>query len=166
MTFTASLLKEMEQEALTTRKMLERVHDNQFDWQPHEKSMTLRALATHVAEIPGWLPLILSTSEMDFLQMEYKPKMISTTAELVSHLEESLTAGRQALSGTNDQQLISETWTMRSGDTIHSCLSKLENIRHCYCQIVHHRAQLGVYLRLLNIPIPGSYGPSADETGF
>jgi len=163
MTFTASLLNEMEKEALTTRKMLERVPDNQFDWQPHEKSMTLRALATHVAEIPGWLPLILSTSGIDFLQMEYKPKMIATTAELVSHLEESLAAGKKALSESNDQLLINETWTMRSGDTIHSTDSKLENIRHCYCQIVHHRAQLGVYLRLLNIPIPGSYGPSADE---
>ena len=95
MTFTASLLNEMEKEALTTRKMLERVPDNQFDWQPHEKSMTLRALATHVAEIPGWLPLILSTSGIDFLQMEYKPKMIATTAELVSHLEESLAAGKK-----------------------------------------------------------------------
>lgn len=166
MTFTASLLKEMENEARTTRKLLERVPDGNYDWKPHEKSMTIRQLATHVAEIPGWIPMILHTDEIDFANMEYKPAMINNQAELIAHFERSLAEGRSSLAATTDLKLINETWTMRSGDTIHSTESKLDNIRHCYCQIVHHRAQLGVYLRLLNIPIPGSYGPSADDTGF
>lgn len=166
MTFTASLLKEMENEARTTRKILERVPDGNYDWKPHEKSMSIRQLATHVAEIAGWLPLILNTDEMDFTKMEYKPAAINNQQELIAHFEKSLAEGMTALSAVNDEKLINETWTMRSGDIIHSADSKLDNIRHCYCQIVHHRAQLGVYLRLLNIPLPGSYGPSADDTSF
>lgn len=166
MTFTASLLKEMENEARTTRKILERVPDGNYDWKPHEKSMSIRQLATHVAEITGWLPLILNTDEMDFTKMEYKPAVINHQQELIAHFEKSLAEGIAALSSANDEKLINETWTMRSGDIIHSADSKLDNVRHCYCQIVHHRAQLGVYLRLLNIPLPGSYGPSADDNSF
>jgi uncharacterized damage-inducible protein DinB len=166
MTFTESLLKELEREALTTRKMLERVPDDQYDWKPHEKSMSIRQLATHVSEIPGWLPTVINTSEMDFMKMEYKPAVINNQQELIAHFEKSLAEGRAALSAARDEKLINETWTMRSGDTIHSAESKLDNIRHCFCQIVHHRAQLGVFLRLLNVPIPGSYGPSADDTSF
>lgn len=166
MTFTESLLKELEREALTTRKMLERVPDDQYDWKPHEKSMSIRQLATHVSEIPGWLPTVINTSEMDFMKMEYKPAVIKNQQELIAHFEKSLAEGRAALSAARDEKLINETWTMRSGDTIHSAESKLDNIRHCFCQIVHHRAQLGVFLRLLNVPIPGSYGPSADDTSF
>lgn len=166
MTFTASLLKEMENEARTTRKILERVPDGNYDWKPHEKSMSIRQLATHVAEITGWIPLILNTDEMDFLKMEYKPAPINNQQELIAHFEKSLTEGKNALTAVNDEKLINETWTMRSGEIIHSTESRLDNVRHCYCQIVHHRAQLGVYLRLLNIPVPGSYGPSADDTSF
>jgi uncharacterized damage-inducible protein DinB len=166
MTFTESLQKELEREALTTRKMLERVPDGQYDWKPHEKSMSIRQLATHVAEINGWLPFIINTSEMDFMKMEYKPSVINNQQELIAHFEKSLVEGRAALSAVNDEKLINETWTMRSGDKIHSADSKLDNVRHSFCQIVHHRAQLGVFLRLLNIPIPGSYGPSADDTNF
>lgn len=166
MTFTASLLKEMENEARTTRKILERVPEGNYDWKPHEKSMSIRQLATHVAEITGWIPLILHTDEMDFTKMEYKPAAINNKQELIAHFEKSLSEGTSALSAVTDDKLVNETWTMRSGDIIHSADSRLENVRHCFCQIVHHRAQLGVYLRLLNIPLPGSYGPSADDTSF
>lgn len=166
MTFKDSLLKEMENEARTTRKLLERVPDGNYDWKPHEKSMTIRQLATHVAEIPGWIPMILNTDGIDFAKMEYKPAAINNQTELIAHFEKSLAEGLSALSASDDNLLIHEKWAMRSGDIVHSNDSKLDNIRHCYCQIVHHRAQLGVYLRLLNIPVPGSYGPSADETGF
>jgi len=145
---------------------MERDTNGNYDWKPHEKSMSNRQLPTHVAEIPGWIPLILNTDEMDFAKMEYKPAAINNGKELIAHFEKSLNEGLSALSAAEDDKLINETWTMRSGDIIHSADSKLDNVRHCYCQIVHHRAQLGVYLRLLNIPIPGSYGPSADETGF
>jgi len=166
MTFTASLLKEMENEARTTRKILERVPDGNYDWKPHEKSMSIRQLATHVAEITGWIPMILNTVEIDFANMEYKPAAINNQQELIAHFEKSLADGLAALSAVTDDKLINETWTMRSGDIIHSADSKLENVRHCFCQIVHHRAQLGVFLRLLNIPLTCSYRPSADDTSF
>lgn len=165
MTFTQSFLKELEREAITTRKMLERVPADKYDWKPHEKSMTLRQLATHVAEIPSWIGMMLNTAELDFASNEYKPVIISNPAELMEHFEKSLVQGRTELAKANDKQL-EDTWTMRSGDTIHAKDTKDDVLRGCFCQVVHHRAQLGVYLRLLNVPIPGSYGPSADEQNF
>ena len=162
MSIIPALLKEMEQEAKTTRKMLERVPVDKYDWQPHPKSMTLRALATHVAEIPSWVKLVLTTDELDFAKTPYNPPMINTNEEMIGYFEESYEAGYSVLSGATDKSL-EGNWTVRGGDDIYSVLSRPEMLRVCYCQIVHHRAQLGVYLRLLDIPIPGSYGPSADE---
>lgn len=157
-----SLLAEMEQEAQTTRKMLSRVPDDKYDWKPHEKSMSIRTLTTHIAELPTWVSLTLNTSELDFATGEYKPKQISNTAELVQYFEECLADGRERLSKATDEDLLPD-WTMRNGAEIYDVSPKGKVIRMSYCQIVHHRAQLGVYLRLLNVPIPGSYGPSADE---
>jgi len=162
MTFTESFLKELEREAKTTRKMLEIVPDDQFDWKPHEKSMSLRQLATHIAEIPGWIPMVMNTSEIDFGKNEYKPTVVENNGELVSFFERSLSEGRANLAKAKDEQL-KDTWTMRNGEQVYSSDTKDEVLRGVFCQVVHHRAQLGVYLRLLNIPIPGSYGPSADE---
>lgn len=165
MTFTESFLKELERGSITTKKMLERVPADKYDWKPHEKSMTLRQLATHIAEIPGWIGMVLHTTELDFAVNEYKPAVINNSAELMKHFETSLAEGKAQMAKANDKQL-EDTWTLRSGDQVFSKESKLEAIRGCYCQIVHHRAQLGVCLRLLNIPIPGSYGPSADDQSF
>ncbi|MFD2570775.1 DinB family protein [Spirosoma soli] len=159
------LSKEMEQEAQTTRKMLERIPNDKFDWQPHPKSMTIRQLATHIAELPTWVPLVLNTDELDFAVMAYTPTPIENTKELLDYFERSLAEGEAAISQATEEQL-DPIWTLRTGDQIHSRTTKGEFIRITYSQIVHHRAQLGVYLRLLNIPIPGSYGPSADETDF
>ncbi|MGN6645604.1 MAG: DinB family protein [Cytophaga sp.] len=155
-------LKEFEAEALTTRNMLSRIPDDKYDWQPHPKSMTIRTLATHIAELPTWVSLALTTDELDFAAEPYNPTIINTTNDLLALLEKSLAEGRAHLIPANEEKL-TENWTLRNGDVIYSVQTKHETIRHAYCQIVHHRAQLGVYLRLLNIPIPGSYGPSADE---
>jgi uncharacterized damage-inducible protein DinB len=155
------LRKEMEQEAITTRKMLSIVPNDQFDWKPHEKSMTIRQLATHVAELPGWISMVLQTEELDFAKTPYSPVKIDTTSELVTYFEKTVDEGLAGLSGAKEEDLLPD-WVLRQGDMIFSKSTKLEMIRSCYCQVVHHRAQLGVYLRLLNIPIPGSYGPSAD----
>ncbi len=165
MTFTESFLKELEREAKTTRKMLERVPDDKFDWKPHEKSMNVRQLATHVAEIPGWIAMVLNTSEIDFGKNEYKPTEIGSNAELISFFERSLAEGRSNIAKAKDEQL-KDTWTMRNGEQVYSSDTKDEVLRGVFCQVVHHRAQLGVYLRILNVPIPGSYGPSADEMDF
>lgn len=159
------LLGEMEQEAQTTRKMLQRVPADKFDWKPHQKSMPLKSLAVHVAELPGWVDMAVTTDELDFAVNPYKQAPVNSNEDLLAYFEQTLVSGRKALQATNED-VLKETWTLRNGKDIYSERSKLDVIRMSYCQIVHHRAQLGVYLRLLDIPIPGSYGPSADENAF
>ena len=156
------LLKELEQEAQTTRKMLERVPTEYFDWQPHKKSMTIQKLATHIAELPGWVTMAVTTDGLDFAKNPYQPETINSNAELLEYFDRSLADGREHLLETTEETL-AEPWTLRNGEHVLQVASKGEIIRMAYCQIVHHRAQLGVFLRLLDIPIPGSYGPSADE---
>jgi uncharacterized damage-inducible protein DinB len=158
-------LKELDAESVTTRKMLERVPNDKFRWKPHEKSMTLIQLATHVAELPSWISMTLTTDELDFAANPYTPEVVNNTEELVAYFERSLADGRAHLLSAREEQL-EEPWTLRNGQEIYSTTSKAEVIRMSLSQIIHHRAQLGVYLRLLNIPIPGSYGPSADEMNF
>lgn len=159
------LLKEMEREAQTTRKMLERVPNDKYDWKPHEKSMTMRQLATHIAELPSWVSMVLTTEELDFASNPYEPKKIDNTTALLGYFEESLADGKKHLANAKDEDLL-PGWTLRNGEQVYSKEPKADVIRMSYCQIVHHRAQLGVYLRLLDVPIPGSYGPSADENNF
>lgn len=158
------LLKEMEQEAETTRKMLKLVPDDKFDWKPHPKSMTMKQLTTHLSELPSWVTMGLLTDELDFASAPYEPKPVNSTADLLDLFEKSLESGKGSLSAAKEEDLL-PTWTLRHGDHILSVMTKYEVIRHAFAQTTHHRAQLGVYLRLLNIPIPGSYGPSADEQG-
>jgi uncharacterized damage-inducible protein DinB len=156
------LVKELDQEAQTTRKMLERVPTAYFDWQPHQKSMTIQRLTTHIAELPGWVTMAVTTDGLDFANNPYEPEMIANTADLLDYFDRSLADGRSHLLAATEETL-AETWTLRNGEEVLHVASKGEIIRMAYCQIVHHRAQLGVFLRLLDIPIPGSYGPSADE---
>jgi len=165
MTTIQLLLREMDQEALTTRKMLERVPTDKFDWQPHKKSMTLQRLATHVAELPTWVEMAILTDELDFAQNAYEPEIVEDAAGLLEYFERSLARGRASLSKTTEDVLEKE-WTLRNGDQVYQVSNKGEIIRMAYKQIIHHRAQLGVFLRLLDVPIPGSYGPSADEADF
>lgn len=159
------LLEEMEREAETTRKMLSRVPEDKYGWKPHEKSMTMQRLATHIAELPGWVTMALTTDELDFAKGDYKPEMITRTADLLDYFERNLASGREHLAKATLEQL-EQPWTMRNGEQVYDVSPKVNIIRIAYCQTVHHRAQLGVYLRLLDIPIPGSYGPSADENVF
>jgi uncharacterized damage-inducible protein DinB len=159
------LSQELEKEAATTRKMLERVPSDKFDWKPHEKSMTLKRLSTHVAELPGWISMALTTDELDFANNPYQPVEINNTKELLAYFERSLEDGKKSLASATETDLL-PNWTLRNGDQVYSVSTKYEVIRMSLGQMIHHRAQLGVYLRLLNIPIPGSYGPSADEMNF
>jgi len=158
-------LKELEQEALTTRKMLQRVPTDKFEWQPHEKSMTIKRLATHIAELPTWITMAIKTDELDFADNPYQPADVNTTEELLAYFESSLADGRSELKEENES-LLDKDWTLRNGQQIYSVEPKADVIRMSINQIIHHRAQLGVFLRLLNIPIPGSFGPSADEMDF
>lgn len=165
MSIIETFLKEMNQEAIATRKVLSSVPQDKLDWQPHKKSMTARALATHIAELPSWVKLALTTDELDFAKAPYDPTIVNSSQELLDLFEKSLADGRSHLVPENEGKL-NEPWILRSGDTVFSTNTKAETIRHAFNQITHHRAQLGVYLRLLDIPVPATYGPSADDPGF
>ena len=158
-------LKQLDDEAKTTRKILSIIPDDKYDWQPHPKSMTIRRLATHIAELPSWITMTLNTSELDFATSPYTPEVINNTAELLTYFEKNLADGKANLENATEEQL-SESWTLRNGKDIYSTSPKSEVLRMTFSQMIHHRAQLGVYLRLLNVPIPGSYGPSADDMSF
>jgi uncharacterized damage-inducible protein DinB len=157
-----ALLKEMDQEATTTRKMLALIPTEYFSWKPHPKSMTLQHLATHISELPGWVTMALTTDGLDFAANPYKQEEVNNTEELLAYFDRTFADGRAHLAAANEA-LLSETWTLRNGEQVLMVMTKAETIRVAYSQTVHHRAQLGVFLRLLDIPIPGSYGPSADE---
>ncbi len=159
------ILKELEAESLTTHKMLERIPTDKLQWQPHTKSMTMERLAAHIAELPSWVSMALTTTELDFAAQPYEPTSFKDTKELLGLFEQSLQSGRKALQEAKEEDLL-PTWTLRNGEQVYMTLTKYEVIRHSISQTIHHRAQLGVYLRLLDIPIPGSYGPSADEMEF
>lgn len=165
MTFLEFFLEQLETEAITTRKMLSLVPTDKFDWKPHEKSMEMKKLAIHVAELPTWITMTLNTDELDFAKNEYKQAPIQNTEELVAYFEKCLVEGRESLKKGKETDL-EKPWTLRNGEQIYDVSPKRNVIRMSISQIIHHRAQLGVYLRLLNIPIPGSYGPSADEMNF
>lgn len=159
------LLKEMEQEAQTTRKMLERVPEEQFSWQPHPRSMTMQRLASHVAELPGWVHMALTTEALNFMESDFKPVLANSKVELLEMHEKAYIMGREQLEKA-DEELLKQNWQMLggpNGDQLWYEAPKGDVIRMSLSQTVHHRAQLGVFLRLLDIPIPGSYGPSADE---
>jgi uncharacterized damage-inducible protein DinB len=154
--------KQLKEEIVSTRKMLEIVPDDQYDWKPHPKSMSVRSLATHIAELPTWIPLAIDTDVLDFATGDYKPTLIDNTRELLKIFDENQKLSFDSLAKTSDAYL-KNPWTMRNGEQVYFTSTKEDVIRMAISQMIHHRAQLGVFLRLLNIPIPGPYGPSADE---
>lgn len=160
------LIKELEQEAKTTRKFLKLVSPDKFSWKPHEKSMEMKRLCVHIAELPGWIDISINTDGINFASGDYKPTEVSSTEDLVNLLDQSEKKALAALESVQDEDELLKTWTMKNGDQVLQAMTKYEAVRHSYSQTTHHRAQLGVYLRLLDIPIPGSYGPSADDQTF
>ncbi|MGH9370550.1 MAG: DinB family protein [Vicinamibacterales bacterium] len=157
-----NLLIDLDREIASTRRLLERYPHGKGDWQPHDKSRTLSGLATHVANIPNHGANILTTTEMDVATRQPQPPKDSAT-ELLEAFDTGVTRLKSAIANI-DAATLSERWTMRMGPRVlvsesRAMLMRLMVINH----LVHHRAQLGVYLRLLNVPIPGMYGPSADE---
>jgi uncharacterized damage-inducible protein DinB len=157
------LIAELKHEAASTKRMLERIPEDKFDWKPHEKSRTLGLLASHVAELPGFLNSILTVDELDFAKGEYKAYKTKTPEELKNLFQERLDEVLQTLQNTSDEKM-QETFTLRSGDHVIASVPRMNAVRSmAFSHIVHHRGQLSVYLRLLDIPVPGMYGPSADE---
>lgn len=154
---------ELEHEAATTRKCLERIPPEVFDWKPHEKSMTFGRLATHIAEMYGWVKDTIEKPELDFATMDYKPFEPETTAELVEFFNGKVTEAIESLNNASEE-IFMENWTMRNGEEIYFEMMKIQVLRgFVFNHIVHHRGQLSVYLRMNDIPVPALYGPSADE---
>ena len=159
----AALISELQYEAATTRKILERIPEDKFDWKPHEKSMPMGRLAVHVAEMTDWAKEAVTTDELDFANQEYKPFEPRTTADLVEYFDEKINDAIEALSKTSDEAMM-ENWTLRNGDQIYFTMMRIQVLRGMvFNHIIHHRGQLSVYLRLNDIPVPAMYGPSADE---
>ena len=156
-------ITELKMETASTRKILERVPVEKNDWKPHEKSMKLGNLAAHVAELPGWIAMTMVTDEFDVSTMNYKPNISQSTKELLAVLDENVNKALSALENSTDEDL-EKMWTLRNGEHIifampRKAVLRSSSLSHQY----HHRAQLGVYLRLLDIPVPGIYGPSYDD---
>ncbi len=157
------LLAEVKQEAIATRKLLELVPFDKANFKPHEKSMDLLNLAKHVAEISGWYKECILDDELDFAKDMGAPKTVNSTADLVALHDAHILQAEKILNEVNEDEF-EKLWTMRAGEVIYFTLPKAQVVRTwCMNHLYHHRAQLGVYLRLLNVPLPGSYGPTADE---
>lgn len=163
MSLNQALIAELKQEAASTRKMLERVPTEHLGWRPHEKSMTLRSLAGHVAELTGWTAMTVHTDELDFAATAYTPPAVESTEDLLKIHDEHLEKAVAALENISEEDL-NKIWTLRNGEQIFLQQPKKVVLRGmCYNHVYHHRGQLSVFLRLLNVPVPGMYGPSADE---
>jgi uncharacterized damage-inducible protein DinB len=159
------LIKELEHENNTTRKFLKLVRPDMFDYKPHPKSMSMKQLCTHIAELYTWIDLAVNSDGIDFATMDWTPAEVSSAEDLLKLLDDSEKIALAALQKVTDEDLL-KTWTIKNDGQVLQAMTKYESIRHAYSQTTHHRAQLGVFLRLLDIPIPGSYGPSADDAGM
>jgi uncharacterized damage-inducible protein DinB len=165
MKLAETFLMELAHEAAGARKALERVPEDKFDWQPHEKSMTAGRLAGHIAEIPGWLGEIVGKDEFFMNPSEFQPTLPKSREELLRIFDESVKSGTAALKGAPDAALMAN-WKMRTPEATIIDMPRAAVIRAWVLNhLVHHRGQLTVYLRLLGAPVPSLYGPSADEQG-
>ncbi|KAA9340153.1 DinB family protein [Adhaeribacter soli] len=164
MQLAKSFFLELERESKNTRKMLTAVPEDKFSWQPHAKSMSLMRLAAHIAEIPGmFVTHALASDSLDFATFNFQPKEVKSSGELLEFYDETLQPALEALKAASEDDLMKH-WVMRQGEIELVNLPKFAIIRSlCLNHIVHHRGQLSVYLRLLDVPVPGMYGPSADE---
>jgi uncharacterized damage-inducible protein DinB len=161
MTISEMLLPEFDQEMANTRKILDCVPEDQFAWKPHAKSMSLARLASHVSELPNWGGLIINQDRLD-LTPGMKPFLAETKAELMEAHDKNVAATREAIAGAADEHF-GKIWTFTyAGHTIFALPRTVALRNMVMSHLIHHRGQLSVYLRLLDVPIPGMYGPSAD----
>jgi uncharacterized damage-inducible protein DinB len=164
MKITDALLPEYDHEMGTTRKLLERLPDTQFAWKPHEKSMSLGRLATHIAELPGWVSSIIGQDEFDMGTGEYTPREAASRTEILKQFDENVAVARSAIASKSDAELMAP-WTFKRGGQTLFTLPKVAVVRTWLLNhVIHHRGQLSVFLRVQNVPIPAIYGPSADES--
>ncbi len=169
MGLSASLLPEFDNEMVSTRRTLERVPHEKSDWKPHEKSMAMGDLATHLCNIPTWVGYTIDQDSLD-LAPEGQPlpsaESPSSQAELLATFDANVIKARATIAEASDQELF-KPWTLLSNGQTIMTLPKVAVLRGFVMNhLIHHRAQLGVYLRLNDIPVPSVYGPSADENPF
>jgi uncharacterized damage-inducible protein DinB len=161
-------LEQLEFEAASTRKVLERVPEGQNGWRPHERSMELGLLAAMVANMPGWAALMIDRDELDLddpASADLKTKPVATRAELLELLERSTQAGRKAIAGATEEKLM-KPWRFTYGGHVISDQPRYIVLSNSlFSHLAHHRGQLTVYLRLNEAKVPALYGPSADEQG-
>ena len=163
MTLNQQLLAELKEEATATRKLLALVPFEKADFKPHDKSMTLKRLSVHVAEISGWWKECLIHDELDFSKGDFTPKEYASTADILALHDDLVVKAEKILTETPESEF-QKPWTMRNGEQIYFTMPKEKVVRTwCMNHLYHHRGQLTVYLRLLNVPLPGTYGPSADN---
>ena len=166
MTIGQTMLSEFDQEMQNTRKVLERCPDEKWNWKPHDKSGTLGWLAGHVATMVDWLPYTIKTEELDYAPVggpSFTPPKIDNRKQVLAEFDKNVSAARAVLVGVSDTEMM-KNWRLLAGGQEIFKMPRVAAIRgmvlnHHY----HHRAQLTVYLRLLNVAVPGLYGPSADE---
>jgi uncharacterized damage-inducible protein DinB len=166
MTIGQSMLPEFDEEMKNTRKMLERVPDDKWGWKPHEKSGTMGWLAGHVGTVPEWIAMTINTEELDYAPVDgpsYEPPKITNRKELLAAFDKASAEARAALASVSDQEIV-KGWKLLAGGKEIFTLPRVACIRGmCMNHLIHHRAQLTVYFRLVGVPVPGMYGPSADE---
>lgn len=165
MTFSQTLLPEFDEEMKNTRKILERVPDNKLDFQPHAKSMSMGRLATHVAELASWGATTLDTELLE-MDSNYKPRIAKSNAELLEIFDKGVQDARAKIVAATDADW-AKTWTFKWNGQVVMSMPRTAVMRSVVMNhLIHHRAQLGVFLRLNDVAIPGMYGPSADEMGM
>jgi uncharacterized damage-inducible protein DinB len=156
-----SLLPEFDHEMGTLRKYLDRFPDGQANFQPHEKSMTAAALASHLVEMVSWLPVTLDQDEIDL--GNHQPNPAHTRAELLTRLDRNVVAAREALERTEDSAW-GRMWSLKVNGQTMFAMPKIAVVRSMILNhIIHHRGQLSLYYRMLGVPVPATYGPSGDE---
>jgi uncharacterized damage-inducible protein DinB len=166
MTIAEALLEELEDEVAATRKVLERVPEDKLDWTPHAKSMNMGRLANHVAEVPEWAPTFLSATELDIQSMEGPPPQADTVAGILEKFDAGVTTAREQIGKSSDEDF-GVLWTLKNGGETMFTASRFSVLRRWLMNhLVHHRAQLGVYLRMNEVAVPQTLGPTADESGM
>jgi uncharacterized damage-inducible protein DinB len=166
MKISETLVPEFDHEFANTRKVLERCPEEKYGWKPHPKSFTMADLATHIANMPEWASMAVSQDSFDYAPPgapPYKQEAVKTRKELLEKFDNGIAQCRAAIMGASDEQLLAE-WSLLAGGKPVFTMPRVAVLRAMILNhIIHHRAQLGLYLRLLDVPVPGMYGPSADE---
>ncbi|HYG99687.1 MAG TPA: DinB family protein [Terriglobales bacterium] len=166
MSISASLLPEFDHEMANTRRTLERVPEAKFGWKPHQKSPNMSWLATHLTVIPFWATMTIEKDAIDVSGSGPFSKELQSRTELLDQFDRHVAAARQAIASATDEQLMAK-WTLSAGGKQIFSMPRVAVLRSFVMNhLIHHRAQLTVYLRLNDVPVPALYGPSADETTF